>query len=196
MKILLLNHTLNLDIKNYYYNRKNDIILDTIGINEKKMKVYRIEDKNGNGYKVDLDSQISNSTDEGFCGKHMQDEDTYAEFRPLPHNDGIKSSLIRKYHLFAFESLDSLNSWFLPADLVMGNLLGGKLCVYEVNEKTLIKGGKQVVFDKRKAVLINTFSMSHFLNDDIKNNLFDFKQVIIENVEMEMEIFPELKFLL
>jgi hypothetical protein len=160
------------------------------------MKIYRIEDKNGKGYKVDLDSQISNSTDEGFCGKYMQDDDMYFKFRPLPHNDGIKSSFIRKYHLFAFESLDSLNSWFLPADLVMGSLLGGKLCVYEVNEKKIIKGESQVVFDKRKAVLIECFPMSHFLTGDFKNNFFDFKQVMLENVEMEMEIPPELKFLL
>lgn len=148
------------------------------------MIIYRIEDKNGCGYKQSLETDISNATNMGFMGTYLQNEDLYFKYRPLPHDDGIKS-LIRRYHLFGFSSLDELNSWFLPADLVMGTNLSAKLCVYEINKNNVIFGGRQIVFDKRKARLTHVLSMNHFLDEEIKRNDFDFKAIEKENALLD-----------
>jgi hypothetical protein len=149
------------------------------------MIIYRIEDKNGFGYKKDLETEISNATNMGFMGTYLQDEDLYFKYRPMPDNDGIKSSLIRRYHLFGFSNLNDLNSWFLPADLVMGTILLAKLCIYDVNKNRVIFGGKQVIFDKRKARLIHSLPMSHFLDKNFQESHFDFKEIETENYSFD-----------
>lgn len=158
------------------------------------MHVFRIEDKFGKGYKHHLDSDIPNWTYKGFYHTFIQNEDDYFKYRPMPFNDGIRSSLIRKYHIFGFKDIPQLNEWFLPADLAMAHLLGGKISVYEVNQNKVISGNRQLIFDKRKAKLVKHVSLIEQLDD--KNNLFDFKEVALENKDMDMHIPSELKFLL
>lgn len=159
------------------------------------MKVFRVEDKYGLGYKNYLDGVIQNWTDMGFVGTYLADEEEYFKRRPMPNNDRIPSTRIRKYHLFGFKSIEQLNRWFLPADLVLGNYIGGVIAVYNVSSRCIIEGNKQLVFDKRKAKLIEKLDMSHFLSDEQKSSLYDFKEMAIENKELNMEMVPELNFL-
>lgn len=159
------------------------------------MIIFRVEDKNGNGYKEELDREISNNTDEGFYGKYINKEDIYWKLRPMPENDGINIDLIKDHHFFGFKTIEQLNSWFTPADLVMGSYLNGVIAIYEVNEELIIFGLNQVAFYKDKAKLIKKVPMSYYLEEDVKNNLFDFKKIREENNLLSMKKHPELDFL-
>lgn len=161
----------------------------------KNMEIYRIEDKFGKGYKNQLDSDIKDWTNEGFYNRFFHNESEYFAKRPMPKDDQINTTLIRKYHLFGFKNIEQLNNWFLPADLVMGSLLGGKICVYDINPKYIIFGEKQLIFDERKSKLINKLPMNHFLNGDLKSSLYDFREVAQENVDYDIPIIKELEFL-
>lgn len=151
------------------------------------MRIYRVVDEFGFGYKDSLDSQIINWTDMGLSQLMFSDEEAYFERRPLPDNDGIPSSVIREYHLFAFESIEQLHRWFMPADLVLGAILGGKVQVVEVPEHLVVKGGRQVIFDSRESVVVEELPMNHFLSEAEKVSLYDFRESFAEGMELDME---------
>ena len=152
------------------------------------MIIYRVVDESGNGYKKSLDSDILNWSNEGSSKRIHSGE--YSKFRPLPENDGIPISRIRKYHHFGFKNIKQFHKWFLPADQALGALLNGKLHLYSVSKSNIILGHNQLIFDKRKAKLIESLPMNNFLDDKFKNSLFDFKENYLEGIDMDMEI-PE-----
>lgn len=152
----------------------------------KKIKIYRVVDRFGYGYKRSLDSEILNWTEEGISKLMFGDE--YFDYRPMPQDDGISPSRIRKYHLFGFISPEDLQRWFFAADQALGNILGGRIHVYEVAKSHLILGGRQLIFDKRKARLIDTLPMNYFLSDEQKASEFDFKKSYTEGLEMTVRV--------
>jgi hypothetical protein len=160
------------------------------------MHIYRIEDKDGYGYRHNLDSQISLFTSRGFYGNFGDNCDWFYILRPLPEDDGINIDDIREHHIFGFQTLTDLNQWFLPADLVMGNLLGAKLCVYSVHEIHTQSGKKQIMFDKNFATLVKKLPMDYFLDEQTKKSLFDFKINAMEIKKRNISIPDTLSFLL
>lgn len=149
------------------------------------MRVFRVVDSEGFGYKRSLDSEILNWTEKGMSSLMFGDK--YFEHRPMPKDDGLPITRIRKYHLFGFKNLAQLNKWFFPADLALGAILGGKIQVLEVSKSKMIHGRNQLVFDKRNAKLIEEFPMNNFLNDELKCSEFDFLESYKEGLEMDIE---------
>ena len=63
--------------------------------------------------------------------------------------------------------------------------------VYSICPSLVIYGYNQLIFDKRKALLIDKNPMDCFLNPDESQYTFDFKESYLEGIEMNIE--PPLK---
>lgn len=161
------------------------------------MILYRIEDKDGFGYKESLDTNIQNWTKEGVMGKFFfkGTDELYFQHRPMPENDSMDINLITSNHLFAFTNLKQLNNWFLPADLVMGAFFGGKIVIYEVLEENIVFGKSQVAFDSTKAKIIDKKTMDYYLSKEDKISTYDFKEELLDAIECDFEIPTELNTL-
>lgn len=164
------------------------------------MLVLRVEDLEGNGYKYRLDTNIANWTKMGVFGELIKtsDEEKYFSRRPLPENDGINLNMLTENHLFGFSDMDQLNDWFLPADLVMGTLLGGKLVFYEVDVAHILFGDSQVAFDKTKSTQVGAkLDMDFYLPSQQKLlSNYDFIEEVKEAIEMGFPVPEQLNFLI
>lgn len=161
-----------------------------------KTLIYRVEDKFGKGYsgnfEYSLSSEINNFTKLGVHMCHV-DEPTYMNKRPRPEDDNIFN--IEEHHLFGFTSHAQIVSWFGEEQLVLGKLLGGKIVVYEVDVSFVQRGDCQAVFDNRCAKVLATYEMDYFLDDSVRESLFDFKEEVEDSLECDMEIPEGLMFL-
>lgn len=155
----------------------------------KQILVFRVEDKDNNGYKDNLDSNISNWTQEGVYDLALNEDETlYGKQRPLPEDDNIPEDIIKDFHFFGFKNLKQLNRWFFPADLVMGNLFGGKISLYSVHINDVVYGNNQLIFNKRKSIKIKEYPLNNFLPYYLKNSTFDFKNEIESAIDIDFDI--------
>ena len=161
------------------------------------MILYRIEDKEGFGYKESLDTNIQNWTKEGVLGKKFfsGSEELYFKHRPMPENDLMAVDLITTNHLFAFKDLKQLNNWFFPADLVMGAFFGGNIVIYEVLEENIVFGKSQIAFDVTKSKIVDKKTMDYYLSKEEKTSTYDFKEELLDAIESNIEIPTELNIL-
>tara|TARA_R110000868_G_scaffold25423_11_gene99250 strand:- start:3717 stop:4124 length:408 start_codon:yes stop_codon:yes gene_type:complete len=102
------------------------------------MKVFRIEDSFECG---------------PYCRSHIITHNIYAirsaKIRPAPWNDGIL--YYSDKHHFGFQNLEDLKRWFTQKDRKSFQQNKYRICVYEVKEKHVIVGNKQVAFIKNKS---------------------------------------------
>jgi len=128
------------------------------------MIVYRVVDRYFNGYKnrlavngtESLDSVISNTTDLPY-------DKNYEINRPLPENDGLLS--FPESYIFGFTKIDDYKNWFNLHQRNAGADCGGKICVYAIDDKHVLKGNKQCCFDPDHAYMINYHPMNYFDSD-------------------------------
>ena len=122
-----------------------------------KMKVFRIEDIFECG---------------PYCRNHIIRHNVHGirsqKIRPAPWNDGI--SYYSKDHYFGFQNLEELKRWFTQKDRKSFRKNKYRICVYEVKEKHLIIGKKQVAFIKNKSKRKEILDPLTFeVKDTIKN---------------------------
>jgi hypothetical protein len=76
---------------------------------------------------------------------------------PNPYHDGgfpLRGDEIRRYHLFAFDSVEALRTWFLGfLDLLED--CDYVLATYAVDDAHIIRGRRQLVYDGREATLVS-----------------------------------------
>lgn len=108
------------------------------------MKVFRIESKEFKGPYSGTTSYI----------KHNRWSKRSDRIRPGPSEDGIEN--LYNDDFFGFESLEQLTKWFTKQDRKSFSKNGMYLSVYNVSEKYVKKGTKQVAFKIDKATLQQT----------------------------------------
>lgn len=107
-----------------------------------KMIVYRVENWKGEGpYRAGY-----RTTSLDYLNYR---ESTY--FHPLPYEDGIEHS---NDHFFGFANFVAFYAWF-GHTLRELSMNGCFLCEYEVDDRYVIKGKRQLAFRKDRAKLIN-----------------------------------------
>jgi hypothetical protein len=105
------------------------------------MKVYRIESENGIGpYQNGARDKIPKLYSHTGCPNH-----------PCPWNDGI-SNIDFDNEYCGFSSIEQLNKWFHGFKAPLRRL-GYKMAVYEVEEKFVNSGTRQLVFNKSESKL-------------------------------------------
>ncbi len=150
--------------------------------------ILRIEDRHGSGYKHHLDIDISNGTQQGFTGQHIRNEEHYRTLRPAPEDDGIDMNRLTRHCLFGFASTADLQRWFLPADLRLGALLGGRIVRYRVDRQHILAGNRQVAFDARYARHKDSRPMDCVLEEPLRTHMFDFEENYLENISLEIPV--------
>lgn len=75
---------------------------------------------------------------------------------PTPRNDGIKAYMFYGSEWSCgFESIAKMDAWFKNVyDLLAENYFN--VIVYEVDKEHVQKGNRQLIFDKTKALMVNT----------------------------------------
>ena len=76
---------------------------------------------------------------------------------PLPKLDGLES--FPKSYSFGFESHKQLLEWFSRSERARLARHGYVISVYSVSSRMIRNGGKQLVFNKKKAKLINKMDL-------------------------------------
>lgn len=71
---------------------------------------------------------------------------------PVPRLDGLES--FPPSYSFGFESHEQLREWFSLSERARLARLGYVISVYSVSSRMIRKGGKQIVFNKKRAKLI------------------------------------------
>ena len=148
------------------------------------MLVYRLEDSNGKGvYRSGCYKEVCNLTDYQYFkyerGVGMRYWDALKKYgdsvlqpeQPSPVESGlIGSTKLRKYHQFAFPSVESAKRWFTPTELFLIDKCGFSLNIYKVNSKSAYVDNFQVAYDKRSARLVDSVGglydeseVNHFL---------------------------------
>lgn len=115
----------------------NLIFLGKIG----RMIVFRIEDDEGRG-----------PYDRYVKFNHDRWSSWSTSIRPGPRDDGIKN--FSSEHFFGFSDIDDLTCWFTIKDRKGFRKHKMMVSIYEVDEKNIKKGGKQVAFLKRKSLRV------------------------------------------
>ncbi|CAH7382555.1 conserved hypothetical protein [Vibrio chagasii] len=152
----------------------------------KTIRLLRVEDSKGLGYKDSLDSVLQNYTELGIHSICFSDE--YFEYRPMPEDDGIAKGDIKPYHLFAFESYSDVERWFWSADMALGALMGAVIVEYEVLDTFVLFGGRQVAFDSREAERVSVHPMNYKLSEAERGSTFDFIECYNEIANCEMMV--------
>jgi hypothetical protein len=146
--------------------QRKSLIRDGEGqVASEKMRIYRVVDKEGYGYKTSLDSNIGSV----MC----MDYSNYYERRPLPENDQIDKSLLDENWFFGFECLEHYQSWFPLDERNAGTHFEGVLEIIEADPNYVIKGGRQVVFHADHAQTVARHPMNHFDTDEDRLKPFD-----------------------
>jgi hypothetical protein len=127
--------------------------------------IYRVEDAGGYGYKRSLCRTIGSLTCVEWRG--------YEERRPLPDDDGIDFGAFGEEWFFAFESIDSLNSWFRLNERNAGTTAGGQIMIIEVDPQYIVRGGRQVIFHQDHSKTIGSVPMNHFDSEEDRAVPFD-----------------------
>jgi len=127
------------------------------------MRILRVEDHWGYGYKGDRDRDSKKESLDSwssFSMSHCSYSSIYNHAaRPLPWKDGIPKSFIKRQGwYFGFTSEHQLVRWFSPHDLFLMSFFGGKVVEYEVDERNVWKGNNQCVFYKDSAVMVDSKS--------------------------------------
>lgn len=147
------------------------------------MLVYRIENGLGEGPYCS-NSKISLKLSNYHIG---------LDRAPSPESDGIKGfnpfngPVIDTDYIFGFESIESLKSWFIKPERY--GLAGeGYVCtLYEVDEKNVIFGKKQLVYNKTCASVIKYIDLINFKDTEmpeVKISLFQhIKMYIYDLIE-------------
>ena len=112
------------------------------------MLVYRVEGHNGYGP----------YTFPGFLCGLPEDLSKH----PLPKDDGIDPNKIVEFHVFGFDSLDSLQAWFSVDDRRYLLDKGFVIKVYECPILRVIQGKRQLVFDRDYAIPQKTLDILDF----------------------------------
>lgn len=114
----------------------------------KTTHVFRVEDKKGDG-----------PYQRGAAAR-WTDNDVYStDKHPVPSQDGLPSLWDMKHYFCGFASMEQLQEWFCPEDRKKLDVAKYQCSVYDVPIKHMKKGGKQVIFDKSKATLLETRSL-------------------------------------
>lgn len=129
------------------------------------MLIYRIQDAFSNGYKGER-----NNRDYPNLDSITQCHETFATSswgcavsRPLPWHDNIpKSFMKRKGWYFGFHKEHQITRYFSPYDLFLMGYFGGKVFIFEINEKHVWKGDNQCVFFKEYGTIVETKSCSDY----------------------------------
>ncbi len=158
------------------------------------MKIYRVEDWNGFGYKGERGNSEYKNLDY-LTMIITKDQNTNSNFykghyRPVPWEDNIPKTLIKKDWLFGFESTDALKRWFSPTDLTIGSFLGGKVVVYET-KKNVWCGKNQIVFHAPSAKVIDIVPMDRYTDDIDLCDVIDFDELKECFDEGEFDGHPE-----
>lgn len=128
------------------------------------MKIFRIEDQNGmgpyNSKFIGLDWQINS---------HLNPNS-----HPSPDVDiGLRSKIeeikwIRSLFYCGFESMQSLNQWFHPKELIALLNAGFTVVTYECSEGYLYVGDRQVIFWKEMATKEGSVEIEFPIGSDPK----------------------------
>jgi len=125
------------------------------------MRILRVEDHWGYGYKGDRDRDSKKESLDSwssFSMSHCSYSSIYNhDARPLPWKDDIPKSFIKRPGwYFGFVGEHQLVRWFSPHDLFLMGCFGGKVVEYEVDERNVWKGNNQCVFYKHSAVIVDS----------------------------------------
>ena len=103
------------------------------------LTVYRVEHKDGRGpYHQDFDDPHK-----GYIA---------LERTPAPWEDGIP--YFPAYYRFGFKSLDQLYDWFIEEERERLKRKGFLIRLFKVKSHLVIKGRKQLVFDRDASICI------------------------------------------
>ncbi|AYN56931.1 hypothetical protein HOU45_gp46 [Microbacterium phage Armstrong] len=125
--------------------------------------VYRVEDVNGDGpyqYKYDKGWGAGIEESPAFI-RDLYDSDRYSPNpHPAPTHDGIAHP-IDFTEVFGFETLTQLGAWMLrePEDAHKLTIAGYQVTVYEVLDQDVRRGRRQVVFKKRHAMVVRSYTL-------------------------------------
>lgn len=128
--------------------------------------VYRVEDVNGEGpYQSKyangwLDHFGAESTAPAFIRDLYTSDAMDPDPHPSPYNDGIDGR-INHDEFFGFHTLTSLAAWMLrePEDAHKLNIAGYHVSVFEVDRHDVRVGSRQVVFTRRRASKVRTYTL-------------------------------------
>ena len=118
------------------------------------MKVYRVEHvEHGNGPYIRKDTGINWS----IAGLHQSHQ---GDSHPGPHGDGLSKYFEQCKHVFGFPSREAADWWFKNFKQKL-NREHFVVNVYDVDEDAVRVGnsGKQCIFEKKKAKLVDTQSV-------------------------------------
>lgn len=110
------------------------------------MLVYRVENASGTGFYTKWDDLA------GECHCPVQ--------HPSPSTDGIES--VSPFHRFGFASLDALKQWFSKEIRLRMAETDMRVSVYKVADHLVVKGYRQLIFDKRSSKVAYSLDPVYF----------------------------------
>jgi hypothetical protein len=123
------------------------------------MRVWRVAGKDGKGFyftEVKPGTVMSSAVSE-MIGRDIS---SMTDQHPRPDDDGILN--VRKTDHFAFSSLDQLHAWFDRDMFIASCKQGALLEIWEVDERHVKKGRKQVCFHRKKAELVEVVKLEKY----------------------------------
>lgn len=105
----------------------------------KRIKVYRIESKDGIGPYVSM--HYREWTDRCHEGPRT----------PAPDLDGLPEDIPCGFY-FGFESLKQLKKWFFKKEIENLAKIGFNINTYYIHKKHIMYGGKQILFERSLAI--------------------------------------------
>lgn len=122
------------------------------------MKVWRVAGQDGKGfYFTEVNGTVMSSAVSKMIGRDIS---SMTDQHPRPDDDGIQNVTTSDH--FAFASLEQLHAWFDKEMFIASCKQGALLEIWEVEERYVKKGRKQVCFHRKKAKRIEVVKLEKY----------------------------------
>lgn len=123
------------------------------------MRVWRVAGKDGKGfYFTEVSPGVAMST--AVSKMIGRDISSMTDQHPRPDDDGIQN--VRSSDHFAFSSFEQLYAWFDKEMFIASCKQGALLETWEVDERHVKQGRRQVCFHRKKAKLVEVVKLERY----------------------------------